>query len=38
MNDDFFELGGHSLMATHLVAAIRKSFGIEVPVSIVFLS
>jgi amino acid adenylation domain-containing protein len=29
--DDFFELGGHSLRAAELVAMIRDSFGVEIP-------
>ncbi len=30
-HDDFFELGGDSLLATQVVARLRSSFGIELP-------
>ena len=34
--DDFFDLGGHSLMAAQLLARLRDSFGVEVPLKDLF--
>jgi hypothetical protein len=35
-DDDFFEIGGHSLLAAQLLARVRESFGVEVPLRAFF--
>ncbi|GHE46092.1 hypothetical protein CP980_34665 [Streptomyces vinaceus] len=36
VRDDFFALGGHSLKAFALMAAVRREFGVELPLNPVF--
>ncbi|WP_323781256.1 type I polyketide synthase [Thalassovita sp.] len=36
IDDSFFDLGGHSLIAVRLFAKIKKSFGTEFPISVLF--
>jgi acyl transferase domain-containing protein/acyl carrier protein len=36
IDDDFFDLGGHSLLATQLIARLRDSFAVDVPVRAIF--
>ena len=38
IHDDFFELGGHSLMAIRAAFRMAETFGVEVPVSVLFQS
>jgi hypothetical protein len=35
-HDDFFALGGHSLMAMRVMARVRRQFGVELGVSVLF--
>jgi thioesterase domain-containing protein/acyl carrier protein len=34
--DSFFDLGGHSLIAVRLFAQIKKAFGVDFPISVLF--
>ncbi|UOY87817.1 non-ribosomal peptide synthetase [Bacillus glycinifermentans] len=36
IHDQFFELGGHSLKAMTMLAKIHKTFGVEVPLNVLF--
>ncbi|ATB48375.1 non-ribosomal peptide synthetase [Corallococcus macrosporus DSM 14697] len=34
--DNFFDLGGHSLLAAQVMSRVRRSFGVDVPLSAIF--
>jgi amino acid adenylation domain-containing protein len=36
LKDNFFSLGGHSLLGAQLIARVRDTFGIEMPLRVVF--
>jgi amino acid adenylation domain-containing protein len=36
VRDDFFQLGGHSLIATRIMARVRREFGADVPLAVLF--
>ena len=35
-DDSFFDLGGHSLIAVRLFATVKREFGVEFPISVLF--
>jgi amino acid adenylation domain-containing protein len=38
ITDSFFDLGGHSMLAARMLARIRESLGVEIPMRVVFQS
>jgi len=36
VEDSFFDLGGHSLIAVRLFASVKREFGVEFPISVLF--
>jgi amino acid adenylation domain-containing protein len=36
LDDNFFELGGHSLLATQVISRLKSTFGVTIPVHVLF--
>lgn len=36
IKDNFFEVGGHSLMAAQIMARVKRNFGVEIPLRLMF--
>ena len=36
IHDNFFDLGGHSLMAVRLFRSVKKQYGVDLPISVLF--
>lgn len=36
VHDNFFDLGGHSLMAVRLFRSVKKQYGVDLPISVLF--
>ena len=36
VHDDFFDIGGHSMLAARLLSGVRRTFGVDVPLRVLF--